>query len=247
MYHKVPLEYPSSTPFSSPVRTSVGAHPDVLEVGATAVPAADDVDCAGDVDHGGVPMSGSPQRAGGARGPRRTCGTDGRTTDDQRKTHTCPCTHARARDELHPHTLCRTVPAHVPKAVILCLERCMCVHAHAWGLRWRRHISTCECECEKEREKYRRRSVCIRVRARVRVRCDEQKMYTCTDVYVHMHLERCARNHICAHNMSQERARKRKTVIGPNCIACVCVCARLVCVFECVVACRCVQTGYAWF
>ncbi len=85
------------------------------------------------------------------------------------------------------------------------------------------------------REKERERSIAgaqhayACVRACVRVRCDEQKMYILTDVYVHMHLERCACNHVCTHNMSQETARKRETFIGPNRMR-ACVFVRVLCV-----------------
>ena len=55
------------------VRTSVGAHPHVVE-GAGAAAAADDVDGAGGVDHGRVRMSGRPRRIGDHASPRDTCG-----------------------------------------------------------------------------------------------------------------------------------------------------------------------------
>jgi hypothetical protein len=67
--------------------------------------------------------------------------------------------------------------------------------------------------CRREKERERSIAADQHAYACVRVRYDEQKMHVCTDVYV---LERCACNHICPHNMSQERARKRETFIGPN-------------------------------
>jgi hypothetical protein len=113
----------------------------------------------------------------------------------------------------------------------------MCVHAHASALRWRRHICVCACACVCERvcARARRREgevspgISMHTRACVRVRCDEQKMYTCTDVYVHMHLERCACNHVCTHNMSQKRASERDNYRSES-HACVCLCASCVCV-----------------
>ncbi len=61
------------------VRTSVGNHPDVVEVEGVveAAAAADDVDGAGGVDHGRVVCSDTPRRADGATSPSGTCGHAG--------------------------------------------------------------------------------------------------------------------------------------------------------------------------
>jgi hypothetical protein len=76
-------EYPRVSPPALPslVRTSVGAHQDVIEVGG-AVGAADDVDGAGGVDHGRVPLSRSPGRARRTTPPSRTCRHAREPTDD---------------------------------------------------------------------------------------------------------------------------------------------------------------------
>ncbi len=98
---RVPPEYPSNTPYypvlppwypskyapstspsirASPVRTSVGADPNVLEAGAggaDVAEAADDVDGAGVVDHGRVPPSRSPRRAGRTGREPKSCGHGG--------------------------------------------------------------------------------------------------------------------------------------------------------------------------
>ncbi len=78
---KTPLEYPLEYPPDHPTwtesgpRTSVGARPHVVEVAAKGGAAADDVDGAGGgVDHGRVPKSRSPRRAGRAARPVDTCG-----------------------------------------------------------------------------------------------------------------------------------------------------------------------------
>ncbi len=153
--------------------------------------------------------------------------------------------HTRVRHELHTRavplrTRTRTESGHtMPRALYVCAR------ARVW-VKIRRHICAfvrvrervCAGARRREREKYRRGSACILVRACVRVRYDEQKIYTCTDVYVHMHLERCACNHICAHNMSQERERERESYRSES-HAHVCACARPVCVVECVSACPC--------
>ncbi len=84
-----PLRFPRK-PFStkpqplSRVRTFVCPRPHVAVVGVRStkafinywtVGAADDVDGAGGIDHGRVPSSGTPRRAGGAQAPRHACGT----------------------------------------------------------------------------------------------------------------------------------------------------------------------------
>jgi hypothetical protein len=80
----VPPYYPPSTPRATPrksgPRTSVGAHPHVVEVGAADAVAADDVDGAGGVDHARVPKSRSPRRVGRAAPPRHTCDHVGKRT-----------------------------------------------------------------------------------------------------------------------------------------------------------------------
>jgi hypothetical protein len=91
----VPLHTPSSTLSSTPrpppldvvrPRTSVGARPHVVQVGAAAAVAADDVDGAGGVDHGRVVISRGPRRAGRAARPRDTCGRTRATTGRSRRT-----------------------------------------------------------------------------------------------------------------------------------------------------------------
>jgi hypothetical protein len=89
------LSTPASTPWSTlqrtpptpPSRTSVGARPDVVaEDAVAAASAADDVDGAGGVDHGRVPISRSPSRLGRAARPRDTCGRTRATTGRSRRT-----------------------------------------------------------------------------------------------------------------------------------------------------------------
>jgi hypothetical protein len=85
--HPVPLEYAVLQIRS---RTSVCAHPHILEVaGATAPSAADNVDGAGGVDHGRERKSRSPWRAGDHEPPRRAYGHAG----DQPMAQTCPSAH----------------------------------------------------------------------------------------------------------------------------------------------------------
>ncbi len=70
-----PPEYPTNHPPDRVwQRTTVGARPHVVDVAAVAVAAADDVDGAGGVDHGRVPISRSPFRLGRAARPGDTCG-----------------------------------------------------------------------------------------------------------------------------------------------------------------------------
>ncbi len=81
-----PRGYPPPLTYSCP-RTSVGARPHVVEVGAAEAVAADDVDGAGDgVDHGRVVISASPRRAGRAARPRGTCGRTRAITGRSRRT-----------------------------------------------------------------------------------------------------------------------------------------------------------------
>jgi hypothetical protein len=77
---QVPPKYPHSTHAPPPPplgwvrpRTSVGARPHVVVVVAAAE-AADDVDGAGGVDHGRVPGSANPLRAGRTARPGHACG-----------------------------------------------------------------------------------------------------------------------------------------------------------------------------
>ncbi len=88
--------------------TSVGARPHVPEVGG-AIVAADDVDGAGSVDHGRVPSSASPRRAGRAASPHGACGTH---TNPHAHTRTHTRTHARnrtrTRTRMHARTHART-------------------------------------------------------------------------------------------------------------------------------------------
>ncbi len=65
---------PDHLPDRGRPRTSVGAHPHVLEGDAVPALAADDVDGTGGVDHRSVVSSASPRRASRAARPRRTCG-----------------------------------------------------------------------------------------------------------------------------------------------------------------------------
>ncbi len=74
-HHRAQRRLPQRVPFFN--RTFVGTHRDVVEEGArgavdAAAVAADDVDGTGGVDHGCVPMSGSPQRASRYEAPGDT-------------------------------------------------------------------------------------------------------------------------------------------------------------------------------
>ncbi len=96
--------YPPSTPLASrasPVRTSVGALPHILQVGVAAAVAADDVDGAGGVDHGRVVRSRTPLRAGRTARPRRACVHTSKPTDG---TNTARSTHGG-----RPHVAGRSI------------------------------------------------------------------------------------------------------------------------------------------
>ncbi len=97
------LSTPSSTPLST-VRTFIGTRPHVVIKGGAA--AADQVYGAGGVDHGRVPISGSPRRVGRDRTPCDACGTPAMPTTPAHTrtrgsvcilTHTHGHTHTRAR------------------------------------------------------------------------------------------------------------------------------------------------------
>ncbi len=111
-------EYPPPRVPSSyrarPVRTSVGAHQNVVEVGGAvgAAAAADDVDGASGVDHGCVPFSPSPRRAGRTTRPSHTCGQD---HDRPMPKRNRPPRTANICEE-HKHTKAHT-PAHTNKHI----------------------------------------------------------------------------------------------------------------------------------
>ncbi len=116
----VSLDYPSSTP-SPPVvpprvppttpldrvrpRTSVGARPHVVvpSDGAGVAPAADDVDGAGGVDHGRVPISRSPRRGHRTASPHGTCTHASTHTRACARTHGGARTHARTQSHARTH------------------------------------------------------------------------------------------------------------------------------------------------
>ncbi len=104
----VPPDHP---PTESGPRTSVGARPHVLEEGAAV--AADDVDGAGGVDHGRVPRSRSPRRAGRAARPGDTCGRRARARPVAPNATTRARPQRAARAELLiPHVAQRDGMAH---------------------------------------------------------------------------------------------------------------------------------------
>jgi hypothetical protein len=151
-------------PGVSPVRTSVGADPHVIVVGAAAM-AADDVDGAGGVDHHRRRISRSPRRAGRAARPGDTCGKRGRPTNDKRKStrvcartsfdgvlggegdmHTRP--HTRTRTHARTQRSCRTQIG--PNGARACASACArvraCVFARACVcelVRMRRYLPAC--------------------------------------------------------------------------------------------------------
>jgi hypothetical protein len=110
---KIPVAPSQTNPPSDQFRprTSVGARPHVVVVGAAEAGAADDVDGAGGVDHRRVRKSRSPRRAGGAACPRHTCGRT-RATVGTNATHAHTRTHAwkdtRAQVHAHAHVTTQT-------------------------------------------------------------------------------------------------------------------------------------------
>ncbi len=102
-----PPPLPLSTVTGSGPRTSVGADPHVLEDGAAPV-AADDVDGAGSVDHGRVPLSATPRRVARAGGPGRACRRTAAGERPMAKAKAHGSGSAGAADDIHSASPCRT-------------------------------------------------------------------------------------------------------------------------------------------
>ncbi len=106
---------PPTKPGTSPVRTSVGAHPHVVVVDDAAVVATDDVDGAGGVDHGRVVISRIPSRVGRAARPGHPCSKAivgnvcfNARRRARRRAHTRAFTHTGTHSHTHTYLLIST-------------------------------------------------------------------------------------------------------------------------------------------
>ncbi len=196
---RLPTPYPRAPPARVRSHTSVGALPNIIIEGVVAgALAADDVDGAGAVDHGRVPRSASPRRAGRTAHPHGTCSKraliDKRTRgagDAGRAINTAGCcratrvpgqTQSHTRS-LHTHTHIQT-PTHTIAHVHALTDTYTHARTHA-RTHIRKHTHTRTHTHARARTHTNGRT-CSRTQTHARTRTNTPKL-TLTHTHTHTH------------------------------------------------------------
>jgi hypothetical protein len=168
----------------------------VVVVKCVGAVAADDVDGAGGVDHGRVPLSRSPSRAGRAASPRDTCGRRARARPVAPNRN-----HARAAADA------RRRPSYKYRKSPPCDGS-----AHAAARRTHTPFATHTCAKTQSDGNARTHAHALtKARVHARTRAHARSMHARTQMNTHTNADaHCTHTHILAHILAQSRARAPK-------------------------------------